>query len=84
MVKILLDVTCAAGGIAAALALGLFTMRQIRRSNPQGAAAIASALMLFMSPCYIDKRGQDLVEDTIDETKRKKDSQSGDPPVIDG
>jgi hypothetical protein len=81
MSKILFDILWFAAGLTIALPLSLFIMRQIRRSNPKGTMAIASALMMFLSPYYIDKRSENLVEETARETKRKKDSQSGDPPV---
>ena len=80
MARIILELALAVAGLAVAMPLGLFVMRQIRRSNPKGAMAVASALMLFLSPYFINTRGRDLVEETGNETRRKKDSQSGDPP----
>ena len=70
----------AACGIVLALPVGLITMRLMRRANPKGTMAVASALMLFLSPYFINTRDRDLVEETGNETKRKKDARSGDPP----
>lgn len=81
MAKVLLELLAYAAGLAIALPLSLLAMRLMRHANPKGTMAVASALMLFLSPVYTDKRSQDLVEETTRETKRKKDSQSGDPPT---
>jgi hypothetical protein len=81
MTKIFFDVLWFVAGLALALPLGLLAMRLMRRANPKGTMAVASALMLFLSPYFFDTRGRDLVEETGNETKRKKDSRSGDPPV---
>ena len=80
MAKIVFDVLWFAAGLAIALPLGLLAMRLMRHANPKGTMAVASALMLFLSPYFIDTRSWDLVEETGNEAKRKKDSQSGDPP----
>jgi hypothetical protein len=84
MAKIFTDFLWFFAGVAIALPLGLLAMCLMRRANPKGTMAVASALMLFLSPYFINTRGRDLVEETGNETKRKKDSQSGDPPVIGG
>jgi len=80
MTKIFFDALWFVVGLALALPLGLLFMRLMRRANPKGTMAVASALMLFLSPYFIDTRSWDLVEETGNEAKRKKDSQSGDPP----
>ncbi len=70
-----------ATGLVIALPLGLLAMRLMRRANPKGHDGWSHlALMLFLSPYFINTRDQDLIEETGNETKRKKDSQSGDPP----
>ena len=80
MAKTVFDVLWFAAGLAIALPLGLLAMRLMRHANPKGTMAVASALMLFLSPYFINTRDRDLIEETGHETKRKKDSQSGDPP----
>lgn len=82
MAKFILELALTAAGLAVAMPLGILAMRQIWRSNPKGAMAAASALMLLLSPAYQDMRGKDLIEETDVETKRKKASQSGDPPSL--
>jgi hypothetical protein len=81
MLNVLFDLACVAVAFAIALLLGLLAMRRVWRSNPKNTAALASALMLFLSPGYIDRRREDLAEETGDEIKRKKDSRLGDPPI---
>lgn len=83
MSKILFDILWFAAGLTIALPLSLLAMRLMRRANPKGTMAVASALMLFLAPYYTDKRSENLVEETSRETKRKKDLQSGDPPIPD-
>ena len=58
MTKIFFDVLWFVAGLALALPLGLLAMRLMRRANPKGTMAVASALMLFLSPYFFDTRGQ--------------------------
>ena len=71
--------TVALATAAAGLALGLATMRGMRRSKRGAALIVASAL--FMPFGFLGGRQQEWVEESKDETKRKKDDRSGDPPV---
>jgi hypothetical protein len=66
------------GGVAAValgLALGIGAMRGQRRS---GGGAAAGAL--FSAFDVYGGKGPELVEEAKEETRRKKDGQSGDPP----
>jgi len=53
-------------------------MRHLRRSKHGGAVAFASALLLSFD--IVNPRNHDIIQEAANETKRKKDSQSGDPP----
>jgi hypothetical protein len=78
MTKIFFDVLWFVPGLALALPLGLLTMRHLRRSKHGGAVAFASALLLSFD--IVNPRNHDIIQEAANETKRKKDSQSGDPP----
>jgi heme/copper-type cytochrome/quinol oxidase subunit 3 len=64
---------------ALGVALGLAVMRSMRRSKRGAGLVVASAL--FLSFGFLGGRQQEWVEESRDETKRKKDDRSGDPPV---
>lgn len=66
-------------GVSLGLWGGLWIMQRLRKSNRHGGVALASAL--FFSFGFVDPRGRDLIEETSDETKRRKGDQSGDPPT---
>jgi len=65
----------AIAGLAFGLPLALYAARKFRRSK---GAALAGAL--FFSFGLIHPQQRDLMEEAQDQTKRKKDDRSGDPP----
>ena len=79
MAKIAFDFLGIAAGLAFGLALALLTMRHLRRSKHGGAVAFASALLFSFD--IVNPRNHDMIQEATNDTKRKKDSQSGDPPV---
>ena len=70
------EVLFAIAGVAVGLPLALYASRKFRRSK---GAAFASAL--FFSFGLIRPQQRDLMEEAQDQTKRKKDDRSGDPPT---
>jgi hypothetical protein len=66
-------------GIAVGLAAGLYAMGRMNRAKSRGSFALASALFLSVGHGY-NNRGQNLLHESSDETIRKKNSKSGDPP----
>ena len=77
--QILFWLIVAVAAVAAGLALGIATMRSMRRSKRGAAMVVASAL--FLSFGFFGGQQQEWVEESKDETKRKKDDRSGDPPI---
>lgn len=75
----LLCLAVAVATLVAGIALGVATMRSIRRSK-RGAALMVAAT-LFTSFAFLGGRQAEWAEESKDETKRKKEDPSGDPPV---
>jgi hypothetical protein len=69
-------------GLAAATALGLFVMRKMRLSR-RAYGALAGSIMLLGVGHVFGGAQEEMVQASKDETKRKKGSQSGDPPSPD-
>ena len=82
VLHLLLWLAVAVATLVVGIALGVATMRSIRRSK-RGAAFMVAAT-LFTSFAFLGGRQADWVEESKDETKRKKENPSGDPPVPDG
>ena len=69
-------------GLAAGTALGLALMRRIRLSRRSGGLVLGSVMLLGVGHVFGGAQ-EDMVQESEDETKRKKGSQSGDPPSLD-
>jgi hypothetical protein len=76
---VLQSILWTAAGIALGLALSLVTMQRLRASKRlrTGAAFVAVLLSSF---AFHNPRDIGALEESEDETRRKKDNQSGDPP----
>jgi hypothetical protein len=75
-----LSALCALAGIILALPVALFTMGRIRASKRFRTGATFAAALLS-SFAFYDARDRGCIEESEGETKRKKDDQSGDPPI---
>ena len=70
MTKIFFDVLWFVLGLALALPLGLLTMRLCGAPNMEAPIAFASALLLSFD--IVNPRNHDIIQETANETKRKK------------
>jgi hypothetical protein len=82
MWTIAIGLLAAAGGIAAAIALGMTAKRHIRRSKRSGGLVLASAMLLGLGHVFGGVQ-EEAVQESTDETVRKKDAKAGDPPSPD-
>ena len=71
----------AVAGVLAGMVLGVVATKHLRASKRlrTGAAFAAALLSSFV---WYDTRDRAAIEETENETKRKKDDQSGDPPEV--
>lgn len=72
----------AIAGIVLALPVALFVMGHLRASKRLRTGA-AFAVALLSSFAFYSPPDRGAIEETENETKRKKDDQSGDPPTPD-
>lgn len=79
---LLLSIALAIAGVLIAIPLSLFATSKARRSKRSAGFVVASALLLSFP--FLGQRGPELIEESKDETTRKKDAQSGEPPIDGG
>jgi hypothetical protein len=77
----LLSIAFAIAGVLIAIPLAIWATRAMGRKRSAG-FVVASALLLSFP--FLGQRGPELMEEAKDTTKRKKDAQSGEPPVPPG
>lgn len=75
---LLIGIVLAVAGILLAIPLSIWATTGKRRSKRSAGFVVASALLLSFP--FLGQRGPELIEEAKDETKRKKDAQSGEPP----
>lgn len=78
--NLLPDTAWCLAGLALALTAGLAVMRRMNRTKRSAAAAIGAAILMAFGHVYSQAR-EEMVLESADETKRKKGSAAGDPPV---
>ncbi len=75
----LLSIAAAIAGVLIGIPLALWATHSLRRSKRSAGFIIASSLLLSFP--FLGQRGPELIEESHDEARRKKDAQSGEPPV---
>ena len=83
MLNVFVDVLAALAGLVLALCVCLLMIRNKRLSRRFGGAAVAGAMLLGLGNVFGGSQ-QEAVQESKDETSRKKDAQSGEPPVPGG
>jgi hypothetical protein len=81
-VTLLISIALAIAGVLIAIPLSIWATSGTRRAKRSAGFVVASALLLSFP--FLGQRGPELIEESKDETKRKKDAQSGDPPIAGG
>lgn len=76
---VLLSIALAIAGVLLAIPVSLWATSGSRRARRSAGFIVASALLLSFP--FLGQRGPELIEESNDETNRKKDAQSGEPPV---
>jgi hypothetical protein len=79
---ILLTIALVIAGILIAIPVSIWATSGTRRAKRGAGFVVASALLLSFP--FIGDRGPELMEEANNETKRKKDAQSGEPPTAGG
>jgi hypothetical protein len=74
----LLTIALVIAGILIAIPLSIWATSGTRRAKRSAGFVVASALLLSFP--FLGQRGPELIEESKDETNRKKDAQSGEPP----
>jgi len=77
--NLLLDVPAALAGLVLAVWVCAVLLRNKRFSRRYGGAMMAGAMLLGLGNVFTGGQ-QEMVQESKDEAKRKKDAQSGDPP----
>jgi hypothetical protein len=76
---LLISIVLAIAGVLIAIPLSLWATSGTRHAKRSAGFVVASALLLSFP--FLGQRGPELIEESKDETNRKKDAHSGEPPV---
>jgi hypothetical protein len=66
-------------GVLLAIPLSLWATHSLRRSPKRSAGLVVASALLLSFP-FLGQKGPELIEESQDTMKRKKDAQSGEPP----
>ena len=79
----LLGILAVIAGLLLAIPLSLWATHKIRRDPKRSAGLVIASALLFSFP-FLGGRGPETVDEAKDTTRRKKEDQSGEPPVPGG